>query len=169
MTIAELLSVSLQVLRGVAYHRYIMGKKGKKSKSSKKQHAIKYTKETDPILLADAKLTNRLMMVFYFNRILHSQIVLSAPSLYRCAATCEYNVSFLRRYHSYSNSIFVHQHSTLSCSPYIIHVNMQWMYKYNIRMKHIRCIVSINRAVEHQFVKVVSWRFQGQREIVRRV
>ena len=33
-----------------------MGKKGKKSKSSKKQHAIKYTKETDPILLADAKL-----------------------------------------------------------------------------------------------------------------
>ena len=32
-----------------------MGKKGKKSKS-KKQHAIKYTKETDPILIADAKL-----------------------------------------------------------------------------------------------------------------
>ena len=31
-----------------------MGKKGKKSK--KKQHAIKYTNETDPILIADAKL-----------------------------------------------------------------------------------------------------------------
>ena len=36
------------------YHG-IMGKKGKKSKS-KKQHAIKYTNETDPILIADAKL-----------------------------------------------------------------------------------------------------------------